>query len=131
MSEVEMEFEDGLLPAVAQDAETDEVVMLAFVSPEALARTKETGLAHYYSRSSEELWQKGEESGHVQRVREIRVDCDADAILYVVEQEAGACHTGYHSCFHRRVDDVSEDGTTVEVATVGRREFDPDAVYGD
>lgn len=131
MSDVELAFEDGLLPAVAQDAETDEVLMLAFVSPRALARTAETGLAHYYSRSREELWQKGESSGHVQRVREIRVDCDGDAVLYVVEQDGGACHTGYQSCFHRRVDDVSDDGTTAEVTTVGRRSFDPDAVYGD
>lgn len=124
-----MAFDGGLLPAVAQDAETDEVVMLAYVSPEALARTEETGLAHYYSRSRDELWQKGESSGHVQRVREIRVDCDGDAVLYVVEQESGACHTGYASCFHRRVDGVSGDGERVETATVGRRVFDPDDVY--
>jgi len=126
-----MDFDGGLLPAVAQDAETDEVVMLAHASPEALARTRETGLAHYYSRSREELWRKGEESGHVQRVREIRVDCDADAVLYVVEQDGGACHTGFRSCFHRRVDGVSEGGERVEATTVGQRAFDPDEVYGE
>ena len=129
MTEVELDFSDGLVPAVAQDAETDEVLTLAYASPEALRRTEETGFAHYYSRSRDELWRKGESSGHVQRVREIRVDCDADALLYVVEQEVAACHTGYHSCFHRRIDGVSEDGGTVEATTVGSREFDPDDVY--
>jgi phosphoribosyl-AMP cyclohydrolase len=93
--------------------------MLAYVSPEALARTRETGDAHYYSRSREELWRKGESSGHVQRVEEVRVDCDADTLLYLVEQEGGACHTGYRSCFHR----------TVDGEVVGERAFDPDAVY--
>ncbi|MFB6304079.1 MAG: phosphoribosyl-AMP cyclohydrolase [Haloferacaceae archaeon] len=111
---------DGLVPAVAQDAETDEVLMLAYVSPEALERTRETGRAHYYSRSRDELWEKGATSGHVQRVREVRVDCDGDALLYRVDQEGGACHTGYRSCFHR----------TVEGETVGERVFDPDEVYG-
>jgi phosphoribosyl-AMP cyclohydrolase len=112
---------DDLLPAVAQDADTGEVLMLAYVSPEALERTRETGLAHYYSRSREELWQKGETSGHVQRVEEVRVDCDGDSLLYLVDQEGGACHTGHASCFHRRL-----DGTVV-----GERTFDPETVYGD
>lgn len=112
-------FEDGLLPAVAQDADTGEILMLAHVSREALDRTRETGVAHYHSRSRDELWQKGETSGHVQRVREIRVDCDGDALLYRVEQEGGACHTGFGSCFHR----------TVDGDVVGERVFDPDDVY--
>ena len=117
---VDLDFgEDGLVPAVAQDAETGEVLMLAYASPEAVAQTRETGLAHYYSRSRDELWQKGKTSGHVQRVRELRVDCDADALLYVVEQEGGACHTGYHSCFHR----------TIDGDVVGEQVFDPDTVY--
>ena len=94
--------------------------MLAYVTSEALARTRETGRAHYYSRSRDELWEKGATSGHVQRVREIRVDCDADALLYRVEQEGGACHTGYRSCFHR----------TIGGETRGERVFDPDEVYG-
>jgi len=111
--------EQSLLPAVAQDADSGEVLMLAFITREALQRTRETGLAHYYSRSREELWQKGQSSGHVQRVEEIRVDCDGDAVLYLVEQEGGACHTGYESCFYRSVDGE----------TVGDRVFDPDDVY--
>lgn len=111
--------EDRLIPAVAQDAETGDVLMLAYVSPEALAATRETGFAHYYSRSRDELWKKGGSSGHVQRVDEIRVDCDGDALLYRVEQEGGACHTGYRSCFYR----------TVEGETVGEQVFDPEKVY--
>ena len=111
--------EDGLVPAIAQDAETGEVLMLAYVSPEALERTRETGLAHYYSRSRDELWQKGGTSGHVQHVEEVRVDCDEDTLLYLVAQEGGACHTGRRTCFFRTID--GED--------VGERVFDPDAVY--
>jgi len=111
--------DDGLIPAIAQAADTGEVLMLAFASEEAVERTRETGLAHYYSRSRDDLWQKGETSGHVQHVEEIRVDCDGDAILYLVSQEGGACHTGYHSCFHR----------TIDGEVVGERVFDPDAVY--
>jgi len=119
---VDVDFgSDGLVPAVAQDADSGEVLMLAYVSPAALERTRETGRAHYYSRSRDELWEKGATSGHVQRVREVRVDCDGDALLYLVEQEGGACHTGYRSCFHR----------TVEGDTVGERVFDPDEVYDD
>lgn len=118
---VDLAFDDGdLLPAVAQDADSGEVLMLAYVSPEAVERTRETGLAHYHSRSRDTLWQKGESSGHVQRIREIRVDCDGDALLYLVTQEGGACHTGYGSCFHR----------TLEGEVVGERVFDPDEVYG-
>lgn len=117
---VELDFgENGLLPAVAQDVESNEILMLAYVSPEALAETQNTGLAHYYSRSRDELWQKGQSSGHVQYVKEIRVDCDGDALLYLIEQEGGACHTGYRSCFYR----------TVEGEIVGDRVFDPDEVY--
>jgi phosphoribosyl-AMP cyclohydrolase len=116
---VDLAFEEGLLPAVAQDAETGDVLMLAYVDEEALARTRETGYAHYHSRSRDELWKKGGSSGHVQRVREIRVDCDGDALLYRIEQEGGACHTGFESCFHRSLDGE----------TVGEQVFDPDAVY--
>ena len=112
-------FEDGLLPAVAQDAETGEVLMLAYVSREALDRTRETGLAHYHSRSRDELWQKGETSGHVQHVEQVRVDCDGDALLYLVDQEGGACHTGYESCFYRSLDGE----------TLADRVFDPGEVY--
>ena len=112
---------DGLVPAVAQDADTGEVLMLAYVNREALAATRETGRAHYYSRSRDELWQKGGSSGHTQSVREVRVDCDADSLLYLVDQTGGACHTGYRSCFYR----------TIDGEVVGEQVFDPDAVYDD
>ncbi|MFP8958601.1 phosphoribosyl-AMP cyclohydrolase [Natrialbaceae archaeon A-CW3] len=118
--DIELEFgENDLIPAIAQDAETDEILMLAYVSPEALAKTQNTGLAHYYSRSRDELWQKGGSSGHVQRVQEIRIDNDGDTLLYRVTQEGGACHTGYRSCFYR----------TIDGETVGEQIFDPDEVY--
>ena len=116
---VDLAFGDGLLPAIAQDADSGEVLMLAYASPEAVERTRETGFAHYYSRSRDELWQKGKTSGHVQHVREVRVDCDGDALLYLVEQEGGACHTGHESCFYRTLD--GEKRST--------RVFDPDEVY--
>ena len=123
MSEdVDIDFgEDGLVPAVAQDADSGEVLMLAYVDEEALAATRETGLAHYHSRSRDELWQKGGSSGHTQAVEAVRVDCDGDALLYVVEQTGGACHTGYESCFHR----------TIDGEVVGEKAFDPDEVYDD
>jgi phosphoribosyl-AMP cyclohydrolase len=111
--------EDGLVPAIAQDADSGEVLMLAYVSPEALARTRETGEAHYYSRSRAALWHKGGTSGHTQTVEEVRVDCDGDTLLYLVDQAGGACHTGHRSCFYR----------TVDGETVGERVFDPDEVY--
>ena len=117
---IDVDFgEDGLVPAIAQDAASGEVLMLASVSPEALSRTRETGEAHYYSRSREEIWQKGATSGHTQSVSEVRVDCDADALLYLVDQSGGACHTGHRSCFHR----------TIDGEHVGERVFDPDEVY--
>jgi len=112
-------FDDGLVPAIAQDADTGEVLMLAYVSPEALEQTRETGFAHYHSRSRDELWQKGATSGNVQRVQEVRVDCDGDALLYLVAQEGGACHTGYETCFYRRLDGQQ----------VAERVFDPEEVY--
>lgn len=97
--------ERGLVPVVAQDAQTGEVLMLAWASREALEETRRTGRAHYWSRSRAELWEKGATSGHTQRVREIRVDCDADALVYRVEQTGPACHTGERSCFFRAVAD--------------------------
>jgi len=119
--DVDVDFgESGLVPAVAQDADSGEVLMLAYVSPTALERTRETGRAHYYSRSRDELWEKGATSGHAQTVREVRVDCDADTLLYLVDQTGGACHTGHRSCFHR----------TIGGEHVGERTFDPDEVYG-
>ena len=113
----------GLVPAVAQDAETGEVLMLAWMNREAYEETLRTGRAVYFSRSRNKLWRKGEESGHVQEVREVYVDCDADTILLKVKQIGGAaCHEGYASCFFRKVEG---DGVTV----VGERVFDPKAVY--
>jgi phosphoribosyl-AMP cyclohydrolase len=120
MSDIDLAFdEQERLPAVAQDADSGEVLMLAYVTPEAVERTRETGFAHYYSRSREELWKKGGSSGHVQAIEEVRVDCDGDALLYLVDQAGGACHTGYESCFYR----------TIDGETVGERVFDPDEVY--
>jgi len=117
---IDVDFgENGLVPAVAQDADTGGVLMLAYVSPEALEQSRETGLAHYYSRSRDELWKKGGTSGNTQQIEEIRVDCDADSLLYLVDQEGGACHTGFRSCFHR----------TIEGEEVGEKVFDPDEVY--
>ena len=90
----------GLLPAVVQDADTLEVLMLAYMSPEALELTRSTGMAHYFSRSRGRLWRKGEESGNVQHVRNLTVDCDGDAVLLGVRQEGVVCHTGKATCFH-------------------------------
>ena len=94
---------DGLIPAIAQDVRNGQVLMHAHMNAEALARTLETGLAHYYSRSRQRLWRKGEESGHIQRVREILFDCVADTLLLWVDQEVAACHTGNRSCFFRKL----------------------------
>lgn len=100
-----VKFDDrGLAVAIAQDAVNGEVLMVAFMNREALQRTLETGLVHYYSRSRAKLWKKGEESGHLQRVREVRLDCDGDAILVEIEQVGVACHEGFRSCFFRRWD---------------------------
>jgi phosphoribosyl-ATP pyrophosphohydrolase/phosphoribosyl-AMP cyclohydrolase len=95
---------DGLIPAIVQDVRTGQVLMQAYMNEESLRKTLETGTAWYWSRSRQRLWQKGETSGHVQRVREIRTDCDGDALLLLVEQEGVACHEGSYSCFTRRVD---------------------------
>jgi phosphoribosyl-AMP cyclohydrolase / phosphoribosyl-ATP pyrophosphohydrolase len=115
---------NGLIPAIAQDALNGQVLMHAYMNAEALVRTLETGLAHYYSRSRGRLWRKGEESGHVQRVRAILYDCDQDTLLLKVDQEVAACHTGNRSCFYRELS-VREEGG----AGVGDRRFDPAAVH--
>lgn len=94
---------DGLITSIVQDAASREILMLAWMNEEALLKTIETGEAHFWSRSRQELWHKGATSGAVQHVREIRIDCDQDAVLLLVEQDgAGACHTGRKSCFYRR-----------------------------
>ena len=113
----------GLVAAIAQDAATGEVLMIAWMNREAFEETVRTGRAVYFSRSRNKLWRKGEESGHVQEVKEVRVDCDADAVLLKVNQLGGAaCHEGYKSCFFRRVEG---DALTV----VGEQVFDPKDVY--
>lgn len=117
-------FDDaGLVPAIVQDAATDRVLMMAYMTEETLRETLESGRMVYWSRSRQERWVKGATSGHTQSVEEVRVDCDGDTLLFKVEQEGGACHTGFESCFYRR----AEDGTVVEDGT---RVFDPEEVYG-
>ena len=113
----------GLLPAIAQDAETGEVLMMAYMNPESYAETLATGRAVYYSRSRKRLWRKGEQSGNVQQVRAVFLDCDRDTILLRVHQLGGAaCHEGYKSCFYRQ---VTPEGLKV----VAERVFDPKDVY--
>ena len=115
----------GLAPAIIQDERTGEVLMLGFMSAESLTETLRTGEAVFFSRSRGKLWKKGESSGHVLRVREIRVDCDADALLVRVEPVGpGVCHEGYRSCFFRK---LSRDGTAIAIA---ERTFAPEGVYG-
>ncbi|MBW2538113.1 MAG: phosphoribosyl-AMP cyclohydrolase [Deltaproteobacteria bacterium] len=114
---------DGLIPAVVQEYETGEVLMLAFMNKEAWEETLSTGKATYYSRSRKELWVKGKTSGNLQLIREIRIDCDNDTVLLKVEQLGGAaCHTGHKSCFFKKVEDDS-------VKVVGTPLFDPEEVY--
>jgi phosphoribosyl-AMP cyclohydrolase len=114
----------GLVPAIVQDYQTGEVLMLAYMNEEAWEATQQTGKATYYSRSRQTLWIKGNTSGNVQRVKEIRIDCDNDTVLLKVEQIGGAaCHTGHRSCFYKMV----EQGTITEV---GQPVFDPKEVYG-
>jgi phosphoribosyl-AMP cyclohydrolase len=115
---------DGLIPAIVQDAETREVLMMAWMDRDAVRRTLETGQTYFYSRSRRKSWHKGGTSGHVQHVEEIRVDCDGDVLLILARQVGGACHEGYRSCFFRR---VGEDGT---LAVVAERVFAPERVYG-
>ena len=116
--------EKGLIPAVVQDARTGEVLMLAYMNHESLLRTLSTGRMTYWSRSRGKLWVKGERSGNFQLVREVRVDCDGDALLFKVEQVGAACHTGYRSCFYRKLEGErwKEEGEKL---------FDPEAVYGE
>ncbi len=115
----------GLVPAIVQDDQTGDVLMLGFMNEDALAETRRTSEVVFYSRSRNRLWKKGESSGHVLKVREVRVDCDADALLVRVETIGpGVCHEGYRSCFFRRVED---DGSA---KVIEQRTFDPEHVYG-
>ncbi|MFZ5427910.1 MAG: phosphoribosyl-AMP cyclohydrolase [Thermodesulfobacteriota bacterium] len=115
----------GLIPAIAQDAATGEVLMLAYMNEQAWEKTLETGEVHYWSRSRGKLWHKGGTSGHVQKVKALRLDCDRDAVVALVEQVGGAaCHEGYRSCFFR---EVGQDGEPVVCSPLV---FDPEKVYG-
>ena len=123
---IELDFSkgNGLLPAIAQDFHSGKVLMLAYINKESWKKTLETGDAHYWSRSRKELWHKGGTSGNVQRIKEIYVDCDNDTVVFKVEQIGGAaCHLGYESCFHKKVE---RDGN---FTVIGERIFDPKKVY--
>ncbi|HEU19976.1 MAG TPA: phosphoribosyl-AMP cyclohydrolase [Deltaproteobacteria bacterium] len=123
MIEIDFDKGNGLLPAIVQEYETKEVLMLAYMNRTSWLKTLETGKATFWSRSRNVLWVKGESSGHVQNVREIRIDCDSDTILLLVDQIGGAaCHTGHKSCFHRRL-------SGGELETIGEKVFVPEDVY--
>ena len=123
--EIDFQKSGGLLPAIIQDERTGDVLMLGFMNPESLALTQRTGEVVFFSRSRNKLWKKGESSGHVLRVREMRVDCDADALLVRVEAVGpGVCHEGYRSCFFRKLE---PDGSAKIIA---ERTFAPEKVYG-
>ena len=125
MIELDFNKTGGLIPAIAQDYTSGEILMLAFINREAWETTLESGHATYWSRSRQELWTKGKTSGNVQVIKEIRIDCDNDTVVYKVEQVGGAaCHTGHRSCFYKKV-----EGDTVVVT--GEPVFDPKEVYKD
>lgn len=123
MIELDFDKTNGLIPAIAQDWKTGEVLMLAYINEESWKETLRSGHATYWSRSRKELWKKGASSGNFQKIREILVDCDNDTILFKVEQIGGAaCHNGYRSCFYRMI----KNG---KLKVIGKRIFDPDKVY--
>ncbi|MDI9394558.1 MAG: phosphoribosyl-AMP cyclohydrolase [Euryarchaeota archaeon] len=114
-----LKYENGLIISIVQDHTSKEVLMCAYMNREALEKTVVSGIAHFWSRSRQKLWKKGETSGHLQKVKEIRIDCDMDSILLLVEQVEGACHMGYRSCFYRNL----------EGEVVGEKVFEPEDVY--
>ena len=116
--------QDGLIPAIAQDAETGEILMVAYMNAESLELTITKGHAVYYSRSRKKLWRKGEESGHVQKVQKILVDCDQDCLVLKVKVDSGQCHVGYKSCFYRCVTD-----NPTELEFIAEKVFDPEQAY--
>ena len=118
---IALHYEDGLVPVVVQDRKTRDVLMVAYANSEAVELTVRTGFAHYFSRSRKKLWKKGEESGHFQHVRRVLVDCDEDCLLYEVDQEGAACHTGHWTCFFRTIDGEEISGKI----------FDPGRVYAN
>ena len=115
---------DGLIPAVIVDAESGTVLMVAYMNKDSLADTVRTGKTHFWSRSRQKCWMKGETSGHTQEVKDIYIDCDVDTIVIEVAQNGAACHNGYRSCFYRKLNDSGE------FEVVDERIFDPDEVYG-
>ncbi len=120
----QLKYDDnGLIPAIIQDQQNGQVLMMAYMNRTSLQRTIETGKTHFWSRSRQAYWMKGEQSGHVQQVKGIYTDCDADTLLVQVEQSGAACHKGYRSCFFRRLE---QDRQWVVIA---ERQFDPDKVY--
>jgi phosphoribosyl-AMP cyclohydrolase len=119
----EIKFDSrGLVPAIIQDYKNGEILMLAYMNRESLQKTLSSGKTHFWSRSRQKLWLKGESSGHIQEVKEMFVDCDMDAVVFKVEQKVAACHTGYRSCFYRKLE--GEDFTVV-----GEKVFEEGAVY--
>jgi len=112
----------NLIPVIAQDYHSNEVLMLAFANKIAIEKTLETGIAHYYSRSRQKIWKKGETSGHIQEIKEILIDCDNDSILIKVQQTGAACHKGYYSCFHKKIKNR-------DFSIIGNKVFNPDEVY--
>ncbi len=123
MIQLDFKKTGGLIPAIAQDYATGEILMLAYMNQEAFDATLSSGKATYYSRSRQTLWVKGETSGNIQRVKEIRIDCDADTVLLKVEQFGGAaCHTGHRSCFYKKIENGS-------IRVIGEPMFDPKEVY--
>ncbi len=120
----QLKYDDnGLIPAIIQDQQNGQVLMMGYMNRTSLQRTIETGKTHFWSRSRQTYWMKGEQSGHVQQVKGIYTDCDADTLLVQVEQAGAACHQGYRSCFFRRLE---QDRQWVVIA---ERQFDPDKVY--
>lgn len=117
--------EQGLIPVITQEASTRDVLMLAWINRDALARTVECGEAVYWSRSRQKVWHKGEESGHTQKIVDIRLDCDNDALIFLVEQSGLACHTGRHSCFYQQL----QQSETIEWKTVDPVLKEPSEIY--
>lgn len=121
---------NGLIPAIIQDWKTGQVLMMAWMNRDSLARTLHTGKTHFFSRSRNKIWLKGESSGHVQHVKSIAIDCDQDVLLIKVEQIGAACHEGYESCFFRELDPLAPDAQAVpDWKVVGKLVFDPKKVY--
>lgn len=123
--------ETGLIPCIAQDAHSGEILMFAFMNELSLKKSIETGEAHYFSRSRNKLWKKGEQSGHTQRIVELKTDCDQDVVLIRVDTRgAAACHVGYNSCFFRKITALGETPDLTLLTDPSGKQFDPNEVYG-